>query len=171
MPVLLPVDQAPLAGEWVGWAAANWSTILGVTVAAYVGVTVLKAVARILFPTLWMTRSLANVPGPKPPSLLLGHQMDALTRGPGGTSEEWHDAHGPTIRLARPFGRAELSTVDPVALTFIYRATDERFVKPLGMRQAIAANVGEGVLAVEGHTHRRHRRVLNPAFGWPQIQE
>lgn len=153
------------------WVASHWRAALSVCLASFVALKVARAVLRVLFPTLWMSRSLANVPGPRAPSRLLGHQMESIRRSPGVTAEEWHDAHGPTIRLARPFGVAELSTVDPAALSFIYRGTDERFVKPAGMRQAIAANVGDGVLAAEGHTHRRHRRVLNPAFGWPQIQE
>lgn len=165
----LALDTAPMT--YLAWASGHWRALVGYLLLVYVTLKVTRAVLRVVCPTLWMTRSLANVPGPAPPSLLLGHQMESVRRSPGVTAEEWHDAYGPTIRLARPFGVAELSTVDPVALAFIYRATDERFVKPAGMRQAIAANVGEGVLAAEGHMHRRHRRVLNPAFGWPQIQE
>ncbi len=153
--------------------AIDWSHLL--TGCAAVGTLWLAyTLVRLLFPTVRITRSFANLPGPPLPrnwTRLLGHQYEALTRGPAPMSEAWHDTYGPTIRLARPFGRSELSTTDPAALTFIYRSTDERFVKPEGMRAAIAANVGNGVLSVEGHTHRRHRRVLNPAFGWPQIVE
>lgn len=165
----LALDSAP--STYLAWASENWRTLVTYALTLWVSFKVARAVLRVFCPTLWMTSSLANVPGPKPPSRLLGHQMESVRRSPSVTAEEWHDVYGPTIRLARPFGVAELSTVDPAALSFIYRATDERFVKPAGMRQAIAANVGDGVLAVEGHTHRRHRRVLNPAFGWPQIQD
>lgn len=165
----LALDTAP--DTYLSWVGAHWRTLLAYALVAYISLKVGRALLRVFFPTLWLSKSFANVPGPKPPSRLLGHQMETVQRSPGVTAEEWHDAYGPTIRLARPFGVAELSTVDPGALSFIYRATDERFVKPVGMRQAIAANVGDGVLAAEGLTHRRHRRVLNPAFGWPQIQE
>ena len=45
------------------------------------------------------------------------------------------------------------------------------YVKPRFMRLAIEAVIGNGILTAEGESHRRQRKVLNPAFGIGYIRE
>ncbi|KAL1406266.1 hypothetical protein Q8F55_007962 [Vanrija albida] len=108
---------------------------------------------------------LANLPGPRRTSLLLGNAGELLLSGePGAAAARWFAAHGSTVAYASLLGTRGVATTDLAALAHITRSAYD-FVKPRNANALLASILGDGVLTAEGAAHRGQRRVLNPAFG------
>jgi cytochrome P450 len=54
-------------------------------------------------------------------------------------------------------------TLDPVSVTYIMKNSTV-YEKPWQSRKLISSLIGCGMLAAEGHMHKRQRRVATPAF-------
>ncbi|KAF7298637.1 hypothetical protein MIND_00810800 [Mycena indigotica] len=65
---------------------------------------------------------------------------------------------------------SRLHTADLKALNHIMAKT-EIYHRPVAFQQIIRGVMGEGLLFAESEQHKRQRRVINPAFGIPQIRD
>ncbi|KAJ7659181.1 cytochrome P450 [Mycena polygramma] len=114
-----------------------------------------------------LTSPLRHLRGPKNPSFLLGNFQemadDALLTG------EWRKEFGRTFLYKSLFSINELHTSDITALSHI-------FTHSLVYQKAPSTIVnseillGTGLLSVELDEHKRHRKIMNPAFGVAQIR-
>ncbi|KAJ6528686.1 cytochrome P450 [Mycena vulgaris] len=73
------------------------------------------------------------------------------------------------MRVSGFFGESSLYTIDTKAIQHIL--TNSNYQKPEIGRYALARIVGPGILVTEGDVHRQQRKIMNPAFGAPQIRQ
>ncbi|KAJ7215089.1 cytochrome P450 [Mycena haematopus] len=105
--------------------------------------------------------------GPKNPSFIFGNFKE-MGRDPDLT-KKWHKEFGPIFLFRGLFSMRRLYTADVQALSYIV-ANDSRYVRlptTIGFRQRL---LGDGLLTVQRDDHKRQRRILNQAFGAPQIR-
>lgn len=111
-----------------------------------------------------------NVRGPKPGHWFWGNMREMMDATPQEMHARWLDAHGRVARIHDVAGGAKLFCADAVAAQYIMLHPD-MFIKPGGTNRILTDALDRGLVTVEGRAHRRQRRVLNPAFGWVQVQE
>ncbi|KAJ8583434.1 cytochrome P450 [Rhizopogon salebrosus TDB-379] len=117
----------------------------------------------------WYTRiSLADVPGPKSASFIMGN-LKELYQGQAAEADfKWQAQYGNVIRFKALFGEDQLMISDPAALQYIFVRSGYRFPK-LRDRSALSKLInGRGILWAEGDNHKRQRRVMLPGFGAPE---
>ncbi|KAJ6449770.1 cytochrome P450 [Mycena sanguinolenta] len=105
--------------------------------------------------------------GPKNPSRIFGNVKELGSET--GLTKRWQQQFGPIYLFRGLFSRRRLYVADVKALSYIV-ANDSRFVRvpvAVSLRKRL---LGEGLLTVIGDDHKRQRRILNQAFGSPQIR-
>ncbi|KAJ7754371.1 cytochrome P450 [Mycena maculata] len=115
-----------------------------------------------------LTSPLRGLPGPPNPSLFLGHFKELTDDS--DITQKWKAQYGLNFQMKNLFSTRELYTADTKALTHIAVHSDI-YQKAQFVRYLLSRTVGNGLLVVEGDDHRRQRKILNPAFGVPQIRE
>ncbi|KAI8996509.1 cytochrome-450 hydroxylase [Trametes punicea] len=115
---------------------------------------------------VWPRRNpLSRLPGP-PVRRFLGNHLGAVldpSRSPR-VHEKFVKDYGRNVRIRGPFPWEErLFTLDPVSLAHILKHSTI-YEKPWQSRALISSMIGVGMLAAEGQTHKRQRRVATPAF-------
>ncbi|RXW23924.1 hypothetical protein EST38_g1922 [Candolleomyces aberdarensis] len=110
-----------------------------------------------------------RLPGPPSASFVYGHEKEV---DEGGTAliARWVEKYGPTMRLQSFIGMNKLYTADLKALNHIMM-NSYTYQKPEWLTYRMEEVVGKGILSVEGDTHKRQRKVMNPAFSASQIRE
>ncbi|KAF9559573.1 cytochrome P450 [Agrocybe pediades] len=83
--------------------------------------------------------------------------------------ERWTAAYGDTIKYRELLGLTRLYTTDLKAITHVLMHSND-YQKPEFAVYNLRRLLGEGVLLVEGDVHRQQRKILNPAFGIPQLR-
>ncbi|KAJ7762948.1 cytochrome P450 [Mycena metata] len=116
-----------------------------------------------------LTSPLRHVVGPKSPSLLVGNFKEMAEKGPALT-QQWRDEFGSTFRFKGLFSVDELHTSDLKAVTHIVQNGALIYQKAPASLVNAQRLFGKGLLGVERDEHKRHRRILNPAFGVTQIR-
>ncbi|KAJ2916536.1 hypothetical protein MD484_g3882, partial [Candolleomyces efflorescens] len=109
------------------------------------------------------------LPGPPSPSFVYGNEKEIFEEGTD-LLEKWVAEYGPTIHFQSFVGMSKLYTTDLKALNHILKK-DYIYQKPEWFRYRIQEVIGEGLVVVEGDTHKNQRRVMNQAFGPSQIRE
>ncbi|KAJ7606317.1 cytochrome P450 [Mycena rosella] len=132
------------------------------TFAAYL----LLQLAKFLYEEL--TSPLRHLPGPTGTNLVLGHfrqiEMDSAI------TSKWRDEFGPNFQWRGLLNKRGLYTTDTKALNHIL-VNDYLYQKGPVAKKIVTHFLGNGLLAVEMDEHKRQRKILNPAFGVPQIRE
>ncbi|KAJ7817689.1 cytochrome P450 [Mycena olivaceomarginata] len=121
--------------------------------------------SRILYHNL--TSPLRHVDGPKNPSLLYGNFKD-MVEDPNLTTK-WRNEFGANFRFRGLFSTSELHTSDLKAVNHIVARADI-YRKPPSIRASLRLLLGKSILSEELEEHKRHRRIMNPAFGVAQIR-
>ncbi|KLT45743.1 putative cytochrome P450 [Cutaneotrichosporon oleaginosum] len=104
-----------------------------------------------------------NLPGPPSSHFLFGDFPKVQSHPTGRVMQAWFDEYGPTVRAKLLLGDNLIVTSDTTAMAFIMQHADH-FIKPPAQTRMITRLLGHGLLNVNFDTHRRQRRVLNPAF-------
>ncbi|KAJ7500556.1 cytochrome P450 [Mycena galericulata] len=116
---------------------------------------------------------LRNLPGPKSSHWFHGNMRELRDDEDLGLQEGWVQTYGRTLKfhqfLKGQQGRPQLFTTDTKALHHILSRTDI-YQKPPGARITLGSIVGPGVLVVENEQHKQQRKIMNPAFGAPQVR-
>ncbi|KAF7288947.1 hypothetical protein MIND_01411100 [Mycena indigotica] len=107
------------------------------------------------------------LPGPPIPHYVLGNFKEMAEDA--RLSSKWRAVYGKNYLFHGLFSISELYTGDLKALTHII-AHPEIYQRPPASRDASRRLMGEGILFAEAEQHKRHRRVMNPAFGPSQIR-
>ncbi|KAJ7289289.1 cytochrome P450 [Mycena rebaudengoi] len=134
------------------------------TLAAYALYEILKA----LYTEIWSP--LRSVPGPRSTHWFFGNFRELRRDEDGGLEENLAGEYGPTFRFNGFFGFGRLYTKDTKALQHILSNT-HIYQKSDMSRYNLGRIVGPGILVVEGDVHKQQRKVMNPAFGAPQVRE
>ncbi|KAJ7121087.1 cytochrome P450 [Mycena epipterygia] len=115
-----------------------------------------------------LTSPLRGMVGPNNPSLLFGHFKE-LEHNPSLTGK-WKAQYGLNFQMKGLLGTRELYTADTKALNHIVLHS-YLYQKAPSVRYTLSRIVGTGLIFVEGDDHKAQRKILNPAFGIPQIRE
>ncbi|KAJ7177190.1 cytochrome P450 [Mycena filopes] len=114
-----------------------------------------------------LTSPLRHVAGPESPSFLVGN-FKQMASNPAQT-EQWRNEFGPIFRFKGLFSVSELHASDLKAITHIV-TNGSRYQKAPAALVNTRRLFGKGLLGVETSEHKRHRKILNPAFGVSQIR-
>ncbi|KAI0318198.1 cytochrome P450 [Amylostereum chailletii] len=128
-------------------------------VAACVAAIVLTYVRQYL-----AQRHLSVIPGPVSPSFATGNLKQIYNTGATQFHQELYRLYGRVIRLAGPLGETQLMISDTKAL-YTMLIKDQNTFEEAG--QLIMTNLlvfGPGLLSTLGSTHKKQRKLLNPAF-------
>ncbi|OAX35974.1 cytochrome P450 [Rhizopogon vinicolor AM-OR11-026] len=111
--------------------------------------------------------SLADVPGPESPSFIMGNTKELYQGQAAEADFKWQAQYGNIVRFKGPFSENQIMISDPAALQYIFVKSGYRFPKPHERRAMDNMVSGKSLMWVEGEDHKRHRKVLSPAFGVP----
>ncbi|KAF8191593.1 cytochrome P450 [Mycena galopus ATCC 62051] len=113
---------------------------------------------------------LKSLPGPKSAHPFYGNLRDIWKAENSVLHEEWVREYGSTLKYKGFFGLTRLYTTDTKALNH-FLTNSYIYQKPAPARYNLSRVVGPGVLVTEGDVHRQQRKIMNPAFGAPQVRE
>ncbi|GAA5971370.1 hypothetical protein JCM8115_003480 [Rhodotorula mucilaginosa] len=138
--------------------------LLAATACATLGTTAFVAywVYRIFVAPL--LSPLRVVPGPPSEHPLWGNLRPLIDEDPGRAHADWAEKYGGAVRYRGLLGGDRLVLTDPAALNHVLTAHTYDYAKPDEVRGDLAMVLGKGVVFAEGETHRRQRRLMNPAF-------
>ncbi|KAK0227577.1 cytochrome P450 [Armillaria fumosa] len=132
-------------------------------------------VAAVFF---WNSRlkrtSVKVVRGPPSPSILFGHERVLRNQSNFGELEmQWASDYGAVYRIGGCFAQDILVVSDPAALGYILSSypSGNRFPKTKDSAFLIDLLLGQGLVSVEGESHRRQRKIINSAFSHLQLQK
>ncbi|KAJ7626907.1 cytochrome P450 [Roridomyces roridus] len=114
-----------------------------------------------------LTSPLRFIVGPPSPSLLLGNfkkvsdDFDLMSR--------WRKQFGRTFRFRGLFSISELHTSDLKALNHVV-GDNTIYRRAPAQRDQQKRMLGTGILYMETDQHKRQRRIMNQAFGVPQVK-
>ncbi|KAJ7063948.1 cytochrome P450 [Mycena amicta] len=113
------------------------------------------------------TSPFRNLPGPPSSNRFFGNMKEL--RDHDDAERGWIARYGRTIKVHRFLGQSALYTIDSKALHHVLTNTNV-YQKSEGSRFGLGKIVGPGILVVEGDQHRQQRKIMNPAFGAPQVR-
>ncbi|KAF7294573.1 hypothetical protein MIND_00993800 [Mycena indigotica] len=109
------------------------------------------------------------LPGPKSTNWIFGNLRDIFKAENSVLHEQWVKEYGSTIQYKIFFGARRLYTVDPKALNH-FLTNSYIYQKPEPQRFGLSRLLGRGIIVAEVLMSLQ-RRVMNPAFGYPQVRE
>ncbi|KAJ6529848.1 cytochrome P450 [Mycena capillaripes] len=137
-----------------------------IPLAGTLGLYALYRLANIIY--LDFTSPLRDLPGPKGGNVITGHFRQLLNDY--NLAEKWWREFGTNYQSRGFFHTRDLYTTDTKALTHIL-VNDHIYQKGPVAFKVLTHFLGNGLLTVEMEEHRRQRKILNPAFGVPQIRQ
>ncbi|THV07086.1 cytochrome P450 [Dendrothele bispora CBS 962.96] len=116
-------------------------------------------------------KSLNFLRGPSSTSWLLGHEYEFFKQVEAGKlSESWISEYGSAFRFGGPFGEDVLYLADPKGLQHVLQTSSYHYPKTKDTQNLLRRAFGHGIIAVDGNTHQRQRKALNPAFSASQLK-
>ncbi|KAF7334967.1 hypothetical protein MVEN_02246700 [Mycena venus] len=107
--------------------------------------------------------------GPPSTHWFFGNLKEFIDDEDDGLEESWRQQYGRTFKFYRFFGTTALHTTDPKAIHHFLSNT-HIYQKSEASRFSLGQIVGPGILVVEGDVHKQQRKIMNPAFGAPQVR-
>ncbi|KAL1691616.1 cytochrome P450 [Schizophyllum commune] len=127
------------------------------------------SLARYTFGMWRRRRLLRHVPGPDSNSFLLGN-LPELLRSPAAEIEfDWQERYGGVVKYNGAFGEQLLMISDPVAAQYVVQTSGYGFIRPSDRKEVSRQLLGRGILTVEGHDHKRHRRIMVPGLSSVEV--
>ncbi|KAF8633415.1 hypothetical protein AX17_004586 [Amanita inopinata Kibby_2008] len=114
--------------------------------------------------------SISHVPGPQPESFMLGNLREFYHDQAMEAEFRWQKIYGDIVRFKASFGEDRLLIADPKALQYIYQTSGYNFFKQPERREMTRIISGRGILWADGIDHKRHRKVMLPGFGSPEVK-
>ncbi|KAL0566665.1 hypothetical protein V5O48_015342 [Marasmius crinis-equi] len=102
--------------------------------------------------------------GPPSQSFLLGLEHEIWLGNLAETFRVWSKEYGTAYRLEGCFGQKMLVISDPRAIHRVLQESLQEYPEAGDVRRIFELLLGKGVLSAVGEDHKRHRRVLGPAF-------
>ncbi|KAK0239749.1 cytochrome P450 [Armillaria nabsnona] len=110
--------------------------------------------------------SISNIAGSAVSSKgILGNFWEYYHYGVGEFEFRWQEQYGAAYRFKALFGDDRLLVADPKALQYIYQTAGTKWRKPDIRREFGHIYLGKGIAWAQDDDHKRHRKILTPAFG------
>ncbi|KAJ6558119.1 cytochrome P450 monooxygenase [Mycena capillaripes] len=138
------------------------------SIAGTIGAYALYELLKLVYAEL--NSPIRHLPGPKPTHWFYGNMKEIFKAENSVMHEQWVEEYGTTLKYKFLGGITRLYTTDTTALNH-FLTNSNIYQKPESARYNLARMLGKGVLVAEGDEHRQQRKVMNPAFGAPQIRE
>ncbi|KAL0958260.1 hypothetical protein HGRIS_000413 [Hohenbuehelia grisea] len=119
---------------------------------------------RILRRILVKSSVTGRIRGPPAKSFLLGHFLPYYSDEVGAHEFKWQEAYGAVYRIKALLGEDRLMVSDAKALQYMYQSSSTKFVRPTVRREFSRLYLGRGIAWSLGDDHKRHRKILAPAF-------
>ncbi|OBZ79102.1 Protein LUTEIN DEFICIENT 5, chloroplastic [Grifola frondosa] len=111
------------------------------------------------------TTIITSIPGPPSSSFPLGNFKEYYQDEVGEHEFAWQERFGGVYRIKGLLGQDRLMISDPKALQYIYQNVDKNWLKPIARRELGRMFLGRGIAWSEAEDHKRHRKIMTPAFG------
>nr|GAT54231.1 predicted protein [Mycena chlorophos] len=147
---------------------AGTTSKLLVSVGGTLGAYVLYHLLRLVYEEF--RSPLRFLPGPKSAHWLFGNIREIFRAENSVLHEQWVREFGDTLQYKLFFGRKRLYTVDTKALNH-FLTNSYIYQKPEPQRFGLTRILGPGILVAEQDEHKLQRKIMNPAFGYPQVRE
>ncbi|TFY82541.1 hypothetical protein EWM64_g1476 [Hericium alpestre] len=135
------------------------------------GIAAVVLVLRYVFIRLFRPSTVKDLRGPPSPSFWIGNEQDIRYQDQVGDVEfKWMHDYGNAWRIAGNLGEDVLMITDPKAIQYILHTSGYKYPKPEENRGFVRLIVGQGIIWAEGETHRRQRKIMNPAFSPAQLR-
>ncbi|KAL1681035.1 cytochrome P450 [Schizophyllum commune] len=119
---------------------------------------------------MWRRRRLLrHVPGPASNGFLLGNLAELLRSAAAEIEFEWQERYGGVVKYNGAFGEQLLMISDPVAAQYVVQTSGYGFIRPSDRKEVSRQLLGRGILTVEGHDHKRHRRIMVPGLSSVEV--
>ncbi|EGO00621.1 hypothetical protein SERLA73DRAFT_178475 [Serpula lacrymans var. lacrymans S7.3] len=112
--------------------------------------------------------SVADIPGPKSDSFLLGNLRELYQGQAGEADFKWQRQFGDLVRIKSAIGDDVLLVSDPKALQYMFQTSGYNFPKQKERRVVSRLLNGPGIVWADGDDHKRQRKVMLPGFGGPE---
>ncbi|KAL9709435.1 hypothetical protein Ac2012v2_007170 [Leucoagaricus gongylophorus] len=132
------------------------------------------AVGLILFPVLkryFLKDPFVNIPGPPSTSISTGNFLDLFNADGWKFHHHIASTYGGVSKINALLGEKQLYVFDPSALYRIIVKNGHLWILTERFRNANLTFFGPSIVASLGDTHRRHRKLLNPAFSITSLRE
>ncbi|CAI2167898.1 11269_t:CDS:2, partial [Funneliformis geosporum] len=121
-------------------------------------------VTYILYISPYYISPLRKLPGPPSDNLLFGNFQSFITKGSGEPQLGWIKKYGNFVKFHGIFNQPNILVTDTkiiqeITLNQVYDYPKQQML--FGDGKAI---FGEGLIIAEGDTHKRQRKMMNPAF-------
>ncbi|KAF8190224.1 cytochrome P450 [Mycena galopus ATCC 62051] len=107
--------------------------------------------------------------GPPSKHWFYGNFKEYIEDEDPGLERRWLEQYGRTCKIHLFFNKTSLFTTDTKAIQHFLTKTDI-YQKHQGTRFSLGRVVGPGILVVEDDVHKQQRKIMNPAFGAPQVR-
>jgi len=115
--------------------------------------------------------SLKDIKGPVSTSFWLGNIGDIRYQDEVGDVEfSWMREFGGAWKFHGCMGEEHLMVADPKAIQYMLQTSAYRFPKRPELTVSTRLTLGEGIVWADGDTHKRHRKVMSPAFAGNRIK-
>ncbi|KAI0072733.1 cytochrome P450 [Panus rudis PR-1116 ss-1] len=114
---------------------------------------------------------LDRIPGPPPFSNLTGHFGELVSRDHWAFLEDICRNYGGVVKLQYLLGEKYLYVSDPAALHTMFVKEPNNFEETEEFLIGNKLLFGTGLAAASGETHRRQRKLLNPAFSPTHLRQ
>ncbi|KAF7355909.1 Cytochrome P450 [Mycena venus] len=119
---------------------------------------------------LWGGSILDNIPGPPSESVLAGN----LARLNGADSWDFHktleEDFNAVVKIHGLLGDVQLYVFDPAALHSILVKDQDLYEESIIFLSLTGLLFGKGILSTTGNEHRRHRKIMMPAFSTKNLR-
>ncbi|KAI0676047.1 cytochrome P450 [Trametes maxima] len=110
------------------------------------------------------TSPLDNLPGPPSGSFFTGNMLQLFHNDSWGYQKKLVDTYGRASKFRSFFGARGLHLYDTKAIHSVWVKDHEYYSRGDIFNQGTELMIGPGLLATQGDTHRRQRKMLNPVF-------
>eukprot|EP00027_Filamoeba_sp_ATCC50430_P009685 CAMPEP_0168557276 /NCGR_PEP_ID=MMETSP0413-20121227/9339_1 /TAXON_ID=136452 /ORGANISM="Filamoeba nolandi, Strain NC-AS-23-1" /LENGTH=493 /DNA_ID=CAMNT_0008588297 /DNA_START=29 /DNA_END=1510 /DNA_ORIENTATION=- len=142
------------------------------TIATLISAALLGALLYIiLIPYTFQVR---KIPGPKPESAWMGNFWTIRKEEPGDPQLKWANEHSDSgiVRYYFWFNRPSVMVIGPNEVKHVLVTKVSNYdSKPFGGTFFFDRFFKEGLLMLEGDLHRRHRKMIQPAFNYSSLKE
>ncbi|CAI2173266.1 20134_t:CDS:2 [Funneliformis geosporum] len=141
------------------------SSLVAYFVLAFIGLFTYKV---YIFP--YYISPLRKIPGPPSENLLYGNLKTLFVEESGEPHKRWVKKYGNFIKYYGFLNKPTIVVTDAKIIKDIFLTQGYDFVKSNVIRGDIIRIVGKGISTVEGETHKRQRKMMNPAFAHNNIK-
>ncbi|KAJ7432719.1 cytochrome P450 [Mycena galericulata] len=121
-----------------------------------------------LFLRFWGPSLLDNIPGPSRTSLISGNLGQLLDPDGWDFQESLETNYGHVVKIWGPLGSRGIYVFDPLALNEVL--TKDTYEATPKLRSMMFSLFGPGIFSATEEDHRRHRKMLLPAFALPNLR-